>query len=228
MSPDWADKPEAVPYSDLTNPQSLNLYGYVGNNPLSRVDKDGHCCDPNDVLNFAAGFANAVGSDNLAGAGRMDQTTAAGRLGASFGDFTAAVQGAGETIVGTGGEIGGLALDATGAGAVVGIPANVVSAGVIAQGVTTAGTATANLLKADVVTSSGQKADEHGNKLGGSGKPQQHETNSNTREKANNKALDEGSGSVNHSNPKSGQPHVHAADAEGNKKPNSTHHNYPD
>ena len=47
-------------------------------------------------------------------------------------------------------------------------------------------------MKADVVTSSGQKADEHGNKLGGSGKPQQHETNSNTREGANNKALSEG------------------------------------
>jgi RHS repeat-associated protein len=42
MSPDWADKPEAVPYSDLDNPQSLNLYGYVNNNPLSKVDKDGH------------------------------------------------------------------------------------------------------------------------------------------------------------------------------------------
>ena len=42
MSPDWADKPEAVPYSSLDNPQTLNLYGYVGNNPLSRADADGH------------------------------------------------------------------------------------------------------------------------------------------------------------------------------------------
>ena len=25
MSPDWADKPEAVPYADLSYPQSLNL-----------------------------------------------------------------------------------------------------------------------------------------------------------------------------------------------------------
>jgi hypothetical protein len=31
-----------VPYADLTNPQSLNLYGYVTNNPLSDVDPDGH------------------------------------------------------------------------------------------------------------------------------------------------------------------------------------------
>jgi RHS repeat-associated protein len=48
MSPDWASKPEAVPYSDLTNPQSLNLYGYVNNNPLSRADADGHCGDGED------------------------------------------------------------------------------------------------------------------------------------------------------------------------------------
>jgi len=53
MSPDWADKPEAVPYSDLTNPQSLNLYGYVNNNPLSKADKDGH--DPNDVYKLLGG-----------------------------------------------------------------------------------------------------------------------------------------------------------------------------
>ena len=42
MSPDWSAKPEAVPYSDLANPQSLNLYGYVNNNPLSQADADGH------------------------------------------------------------------------------------------------------------------------------------------------------------------------------------------
>jgi hypothetical protein len=45
MSPDWAAKPEAVPYSSLDNPQSLNLYGYVLNNPLSHADADGHCCE---------------------------------------------------------------------------------------------------------------------------------------------------------------------------------------
>lgn len=42
MSPDWSDSPEPVPYADLTDPQTLNLYGYVRNNPLSRADVDGH------------------------------------------------------------------------------------------------------------------------------------------------------------------------------------------
>ena len=46
LSPDWAAKIEPVPYAKLDDPQSLNLYSYVRNNPLSRVDKDGHCSSP--------------------------------------------------------------------------------------------------------------------------------------------------------------------------------------
>jgi RHS repeat-associated protein len=42
MSPDWSAKVEPVPYAKLTNPQSLNLFAFVGNNPLSHVDVDGH------------------------------------------------------------------------------------------------------------------------------------------------------------------------------------------
>jgi RHS repeat-associated protein len=44
MSPDWSAKEEPVPYAKLDNPQSLNLYAYVGNNPLSNADPDGHAC----------------------------------------------------------------------------------------------------------------------------------------------------------------------------------------
>jgi len=43
MSPDWAGKPTTVPYADFGNPQSLNLYGYTGDNPLTKNDLDGHC-----------------------------------------------------------------------------------------------------------------------------------------------------------------------------------------
>ncbi|HLJ26020.1 MAG TPA: RHS repeat-associated core domain-containing protein [Candidatus Angelobacter sp.] len=42
VSADWAAKPEAVPYSDLHDPQSLNLYSYVRNIPTSDADPDGH------------------------------------------------------------------------------------------------------------------------------------------------------------------------------------------
>jgi len=43
LSPDWSAKAEPVPYAKLDNPQSLNLYAYVGNNPLIHIDADGHC-----------------------------------------------------------------------------------------------------------------------------------------------------------------------------------------
>jgi RHS repeat-associated protein len=42
VTSDWALTPEAVPYADYTDPQTLNLYGYVRNNPLSKADADGH------------------------------------------------------------------------------------------------------------------------------------------------------------------------------------------
>ena len=43
LSPDWSAKEESVPYAKLDNPQTLNLYGYMRNNPLGGVDQDGHC-----------------------------------------------------------------------------------------------------------------------------------------------------------------------------------------
>jgi RHS repeat-associated protein len=42
MTPDWSAKPQGVPYAVLDDPQSLNLYTYVRNNPLNRTDPDGH------------------------------------------------------------------------------------------------------------------------------------------------------------------------------------------
>jgi RHS repeat-associated protein len=46
LSPDWSAKVYPVPYAKLDNPQTLNLYAYVGNNPLNRFDPDGHySCD---------------------------------------------------------------------------------------------------------------------------------------------------------------------------------------
>ena len=63
ISADWAQKPEAVPYSKLDDPQSLNLYEYVGNNPLSKADADGHwplvnIADPNYWKGVASNFGH--------------------------------------------------------------------------------------------------------------------------------------------------------------------------
>jgi TPR repeat protein len=41
LTAEWADQPEDVPYSTLSDPRSLNLYGYVRNNPASTVGVDG-------------------------------------------------------------------------------------------------------------------------------------------------------------------------------------------
>jgi len=52
MTPDWAARPTTVPYAVFGDPQSLNLYGYVRNDPISQADADGHiseeaaCPDP--------------------------------------------------------------------------------------------------------------------------------------------------------------------------------------
>src|SRR5260370_42632024 len=55
MPPDGSAKAELVPTSKLDNPQPLNLYSYVLNNPLSNVDTDGHACS--GVLgNTGSGF----------------------------------------------------------------------------------------------------------------------------------------------------------------------------
>jgi RHS repeat-associated protein len=42
LTPDWSLKAEPVPYANLGLPQTLNLYAYVGNNPLTHTDVDGH------------------------------------------------------------------------------------------------------------------------------------------------------------------------------------------
>jgi RHS repeat-associated protein len=41
-TPDWSARITPVPYMVLNEPQSLNLYSYVGNNPLTHTDPDGH------------------------------------------------------------------------------------------------------------------------------------------------------------------------------------------
>ena len=41
-SPDWDSAQVPVPYADLHNPQTLNLYAYVGGDPTNHADADGH------------------------------------------------------------------------------------------------------------------------------------------------------------------------------------------
>lgn len=61
MSPDWSSSPTAVPYASLDNPQSLNLYSYAGNNPLTRTDPNGHCDVDGEHHGGLWCFAHALG-----------------------------------------------------------------------------------------------------------------------------------------------------------------------
>ena len=45
MTPDWAARPIAVPYAVFGDPQSLNLYDYVRNDPITFADSTGHFLD---------------------------------------------------------------------------------------------------------------------------------------------------------------------------------------
>ena len=60
MSPDWSGAPSGVPYAAFRNPQSLNLYAYVGNDPINGEDADGHISANMTAISFASGaFATA-------------------------------------------------------------------------------------------------------------------------------------------------------------------------
>jgi RHS repeat-associated protein len=46
ITPDWAERPTAVPYAAFGDPQSLNLYTYVRNDPVTDADANGHVVAP--------------------------------------------------------------------------------------------------------------------------------------------------------------------------------------
>jgi len=68
MSPDWSAKEDPVPYAKLDNPQTLNLYAYVGNNPMGSIDPDGH-----SILGGSIGQCEANAAGNGCSTGASDQ-----------------------------------------------------------------------------------------------------------------------------------------------------------
>ncbi|MGA2601168.1 MAG: RHS repeat-associated core domain-containing protein [Bryobacteraceae bacterium] len=59
-SPDWSAKEDPVPYAKMDDPQTLNLYSYVRNNPLSKADPDAHCPDACVVEGISVGVIVGV------------------------------------------------------------------------------------------------------------------------------------------------------------------------
>ncbi len=225
----------------------ISPFAYVGNNPLRRIDPNG-----NDGWDVVKGFAAAVvdnasiGMINLRDdfcyndAGDFNKGQDAGDIASVLAGGSEAAGGEGLTagsVVVTGAS-GGLSIEVT-------APAFLVGTGMMAHGLTMAATATANFAtqkgrvdenkesnssaeKPDHQTSSGQATDKHGNKLGPSGKPQINKVTHSTQKSAKDAARAEGKGKpVKHPSPQKGKQHYHPTDKSGNKKPTSTHHEYP-
>ena len=68
LSPDWSAKEEPVPYAKLGNPQTLNLYAFVGNNPMGSIDPDGH-----SILGGSIAQCEANAAGNGCSTGASDQ-----------------------------------------------------------------------------------------------------------------------------------------------------------
>jgi hypothetical protein len=102
LSPDWSAKMEPVPYAKLDNPQSLNLYAYVSNNPLIHIDADGHL----GCKGSTEGFCNPAVQENLRkGMDSFSALNAAQQNAASSGSTDGtpfkAIQTGGTTVTGT-------------------------------------------------------------------------------------------------------------------------------
>jgi RHS repeat-associated protein len=111
ISPDWSAIPAPVPYANLTNPQTLNLYAMVHNNPETLADFDGHC--PNCVaagIGAVAGAAIGAGSEYVGAKLAHREVTGKELLGAALkGAATGAAAGftAGASLLATSAAVGG-------------------------------------------------------------------------------------------------------------------------
>ncbi len=106
MVPDWSPVPTAVPYANFLNPQTLDLYVYASDNPVTRTDAGGHC--PVCVLEELETLAESVGGGAATG------SATGAEVGAAAGTL---VEPGGGTAAGgvSGGVIGGIAGAAAGA-----------------------------------------------------------------------------------------------------------------
>jgi len=120
-----------VPYANLSDPQTLNLYSYVSNNPLGRADADGHCCEwlqnawstardtGADFINgVSRGAAASVSMGTAPGAGPSPSDSGVNRLGQGVGAGVVMFLGAKATE-------GGVALAVGGSETAVAVPAGI-------------------------------------------------------------------------------------------------------
>jgi hypothetical protein len=196
-----------------------------------------------------SGAANAWTSDNLLGAGRIDANEAgfvgsrniAYQIGQRYGDAIAMITGGGEAAGGASGEIASVGIATP-----VAVPVAIHGSSAFLLGLKnllfampirdnsnsnkskSSSSNNNNQSKSNGKTAGGGATDEHGNKLGPSGKPQINTVKHPSLKKAKDAARKEGKKApVKHNNPKKGNSHYHPTDANEEKIPNSTHHEFP-
>ena len=126
LSADWSSVPVPVPYANLTNPQTLNLYSMVADDPESFADLDGHCCS-NDDIDFGMGVLRGIASSVTFGA--------VGAPKATDSPSSLAGQLSGTGVAGIAGEvIKNAGADAVGVGLVAELPSGGTSTLVVAGG----------------------------------------------------------------------------------------------
>jgi RHS repeat-associated protein len=88
---------QALPYAEITNPQSLNKYTYCYNNPLRYTDPDGHIPVETaiDVLSFAASFYELIRNPSWTNLGFLAWDTAAMMIPYAPGSWVAKIGKAG-------------------------------------------------------------------------------------------------------------------------------------
>ncbi len=153
LSPDWdAKSSDPVPYAKLDEPQTLNLYGYLANNPLGGVDADGHqwSWDKTKTVLDVAGFIPVVGDVANAASGAI--SLAQGHYGEAALSFAAAVP-----VLGVLGEIGKGAELAKEVGAVVHAEKEVGAAVHATEGVKIAGEELAGKTRSEIRDLAGDK-----------------------------------------------------------------------
>jgi len=145
LSPDWSSTPAPVPYANLTNPQTLNLYAMVSDNPETFADLDGHCDWCDTAVDFATGAIRGAASSISFGAvgAPSSSDSAASRLGQAAGSVAVGVVGEITSDLGKGAAAVGIVAEAPSAGT----STLLVGAGVgaVALGTTAEAGAAANL-----------------------------------------------------------------------------------
>jgi len=79
LSPDCSAKEEPVPYAKLDDPQTLNLYAYARNNPMTSVDADGHWPSLSEAVQFVGGAIQGAASSvafGLVGSPKLSDSNA--------------------------------------------------------------------------------------------------------------------------------------------------------